>query len=188
MVVRKRRRKFKKLGQRTRGHGDTKNMRGSGSRGGKGLAGSHKHKWSKYYKKFGTEKKQILSRKIVKAINIDQLVEMLPKLSAAGIVAKEAGMPAIDGSKIGFDKLLSRGLLSEKIIVRKMKASAKAIEKIKKAGGKFEGETAGSEDEFAEGEEASETEEGEGTGPGEAESGKEESDESAGSEESGEEK
>lgn len=185
MVVRKRRRKFKKLGQRTRGHGDTKNMRGSGSRGGKGLAGSHKHKWSKYYKKFGTEEKQILSRKIVKAINIDQLIEMLPKLLAAETVSKEAGMLAIDGSKIGFDKLLSRGMLSEKIIVRKMKASAKAIEKIKKAGGKFEGETA-AEEEFAEGKEGSEEEESEEAESGETEEGESEEDESDGGAESDE--
>lgn len=175
MVVRKGRRRFKKLGQRTRGHGDTKNMRGSGTRGGKGLAGSHKHKWTKYYKKFGTEEKQILSRKIVNAINIDQLVEMLPGLLADGRASKEAGMVVVDGTKIGFQKLLSRGEISEKIIVREMKASKKAVEKIKKAGGKIEIETAG-EEEFAEGEKAEEENE-------ESESGDEGSQEETGEEE-----
>ena len=53
MVVRKRRKKNKQRGERTHGHGNTKNKRGAGSRGGVGKAGSHKHKYSKYYDSFG---------------------------------------------------------------------------------------------------------------------------------------
>ena len=63
MVVRKRKKLVNKmLGQRTRGNGDTKRRRGAGSRGGRGLAGSHKHKYSKYAGKFGQEKKKVRSR------------------------------------------------------------------------------------------------------------------------------
>lgn len=138
MVVRKRRRKNRLLGQRTRGHGDTKNRRGAGSRGGRGLAGSHKHKWSKYHGKFGKEKKKVLPSKQVKAINIDQLLQIMPKLVAAGKVSEEKGLFVVDGAKIGFDKLLSNGNLKEKLLVRNIKASKKAVEKIEKAGGRFE--------------------------------------------------
>ena len=139
MVVRRRKKRVNKmLGQRTRGNGDTKRRRGAGSRGGRGLAGSHKHKYSKYAGKFGKEKKQVLSRKIVREINIDLLIQKMPKLEAAGKISKEGTTIIIDGSKIGFDKLLSKGELTQKIIVRNMKASKKAIEKIKKAGGNVE--------------------------------------------------
>ncbi len=139
MVVRRRKKRVNKmLGQRTRGNGDTKKRRGAGSRGGRGLAGSHKHKYSKYAGKFGKEKKKVLSRKIIREINIDLLIQKMPKLEAAGKISKEANTIIIDGSKIGFDKLLSKGELKQKIIVRNMKASKKAIEKVKKAGGDVE--------------------------------------------------
>ncbi len=139
MVVRKRKKRVTKmLGQRTRGNGDTKRRRGAGGRGGRGLAGSHKHKYSKYAGKFGQEKKQVRSRKVVRELNIDLLVQKMPKLEAAGKILKEANTIVIDGSKIGFDKLLSKGELKQKIIVRNMKASKKAIEKVKKAGGEVE--------------------------------------------------
>ena len=62
----------------------------------------------------------------------------MPKLEAAGKILKEANAAVVDGSKIGFDKLLSKGELKQKIIVRNMKASKKAIEKVKKAGGDIE--------------------------------------------------
>ncbi len=155
MVVRRRKRVNKLLGQRTRGNGDTKNRRGAGSRGGRGLAGSHKHKYPKYHGKFGTEKRKVLSRKIVREINIDKLIQILPKLIEAEKISKEAGMTLIDGSKIGFDKLLSKGDLDEKLLVRNLKASKKAVEKIEKAGGKFEEEIEG-EEEFEAEEEAKE--------------------------------
>ncbi len=139
MVVRRRKKRVNKmLGQRTRGNGDTKRRRGAGSRGGRGLAGSHKHKYSKYAGKFGQEKKKVLSRKIVREINIDLLIQKMPKLEVAGKISKEGTTIIIDGSKIGFDKLLSKGELTQKIIVRNMKASKKAIEKVKKAGGNVE--------------------------------------------------
>lgn len=45
-MKRKGRRKKRYLGQRSHGRGDTKNRRGSGNRGGRGMAGICKHKWS----------------------------------------------------------------------------------------------------------------------------------------------
>lgn len=46
VMKRKGRRKKRYLGQRSHGRGDTKNRRGSGNRGGRGMAGIDKHKWS----------------------------------------------------------------------------------------------------------------------------------------------
>lgn len=138
MVVRKRKKRPKMLGQRTRGNGDTKRRRGAGSRGGRGLAGSHKHKWSKYHGKFGKEKKQVRSKKIVREINIDQLMQKLPAFLEKGLVSKEGKAIILDGEKAGFDKLLSKGSLEIELIVRNMKASKKSVEKVKKAGGTVE--------------------------------------------------
>lgn len=164
MVVRRAGKRKRLLGQRTRGHGDTKNRRGAGSRGGRGLAGSHKHKWSKSYTRFGKEKKTVLPTKKEKAINIDQLMQAMPRLVETGKVSKEAGMLAVDGAKIGYDKLLGKGNLNEKLLFRNMKASKKALEKVEKAGGKLEQEE--SEEEF-------EVEEEEGEGQAEEGRGKE---------------
>ncbi len=188
MVVRKRRRVNKLLGQRTRGNGDTKNRRGAGSRGGRGLAGSHKHKYTKYHGKFGQEKKKVLSTKIVRALNIDQLMQIMPKLLASKKVTAENGLLVVDGEKISIDKLLSNGALTEKILVRNMKASKKAIEKIEKAEGIFEvseednaEEEANEEKEFSgeEEEESGEEIEKEFSGEEEEESGEEMEEESS---------
>ena len=55
VMKRKGRRNKRYLGQRSHGRGDTKNRRGSGNRGGRGMAGVCKHKWSwatKYAKEY----------------------------------------------------------------------------------------------------------------------------------------
>ncbi len=60
MPPRKQRRKKKYLGKRRCGRGNVKNRRGSGNRGGRGMAGVDKHKWTwamahqpDYYSKHG---------------------------------------------------------------------------------------------------------------------------------------
>ncbi len=138
MVVRRRRKKNKLRGQRTHGKGDTKHKRGAGSRGGRGRAGSHKHKYSLYYDSFGMERKKIRAKKEIKAINLDQLLQQLPKLVAEKKVGKEGNTFVIDGRKVGYGKILSRGAVKEKLIVINMGASRKAREKILAAGGKKE--------------------------------------------------
>ncbi len=137
MVVRKRGRRAKLLGSRTRGNGDTKNRRGAGSRGGRGLAGSHKHKFSKYYGKFGKEYKKVKPTKEVKALNIEQLVQAMPRLLAEKKAEKSGSFTVVDGQKIGFDKLLGKGNLNEKLSLKNLAVSKKAAEKVKKAGGKI---------------------------------------------------
>ncbi len=138
MVVRKRRRVNRLRGQRTHGAGDTKNRRGGGCRGGRGKGGSHKHKFSKYYMDFGTERKQVLPQRVVVAINIEQLQQRLPAFVAEGKAEKSGGFFVVDGHKAGIGKILSMGSLQEKLLLRNVTASKKAREKIIAAGGVIE--------------------------------------------------
>lgn len=138
MVVRRRKKINRLLGERTRGHGDTKNRRGAGSRGGRGLAGSHKHKFSKYAGKFGKEKKKVISGKRVKALNIEQVVQAMPRLLEEKKAVKEGNYVVVDGQLVGFGKLLSRGSPGQKWVLRNVRASKRAVEKVEKAGGSVE--------------------------------------------------
>ena len=138
MVERRRKKKNRLRGHRTHGKGDTKNKRGAGSRGGRGRAGSHKHKFNLYSGSFGKEKKTIKATKVVIAVNLEEFVQELPKLVEEKIVEKQANAFIVDGKKLDFDKILSRGSLKEKLVVTNLKTSAKAKEKILAAGGKVE--------------------------------------------------
>jgi len=137
MTVRKRKRKNKLRAQRTHGSGNTKNRRGAGSRGGRGRAGSQKHKFNLYVKSFGKERKQIIGKKKPEAINLDLLVQLLPKWIIEKKAEKTAEGIVIDGKKIGYQKLLGKAhVLKEKLILKNLTASKKAAEKIIAAGGK----------------------------------------------------
>ncbi len=111
-------------GRTSRGWGAKKKRRGGGSRGGRGMGGTHKHKWSWVTTKmpdyFGY--KGFHSRAIkVKSINVEDLQKL-------------------DGSefnltKMGYGKLLGRGKIIRAVKVAVASCSAKAKEKIEKAGG-----------------------------------------------------
>jgi large subunit ribosomal protein L15 len=134
MTVRKRRKKNKLRGQRTHGHGDTKNRRGAGSRGGRGRAGSHKHKFTKYYGGFGKEKKKLRGKARGRALNLDQIGQFLGEWVAAGKAEKKGNTFAVDGKKAGFAKIVARGELQARIAFENVKASKRALEKLKKSG------------------------------------------------------
>lgn len=135
MVERKRRKKNKLRGQRTMGAGNTKNRRGAGSRGGRGKAGSNKHRFHTIGRLKPVKYRLKADRK-GEAIQLGRLNDMLDVLVAKGKVTKE-GEKYIVGIKSGFEKILSQGEATHKIIL-KINASKKAIAKITKAGGKFE--------------------------------------------------
>ena len=137
MTVRKRRKKNKLRGQRTHGKGDTKNKRGSGSRGGIGRAGSHKHKYSKYYMVFGTEKKKIKGKPRLLTVNLDDLARLIPSWEKENKVERKGKAIILDGKKIGIGKILGRGSIEFPVFLKNIKASAKTVEKIEKAQGKF---------------------------------------------------
>ena len=131
MVVRKRRRVNKLRGRRTHGAGDTKNRRGAGSRGGRGRAGSHKHKFSKYWMTFGIKRKLKAKRKLI-AVNVQEIYKFLDDKDV------------LDGKVKGIGKILGKGELKKKITVRNVKVTEQAAEKIIAAGGKIEGMEEGS--------------------------------------------
>ncbi len=138
MTVRKRRKKNKLRGQRTHGKGDTKNKRGSGSRGGVGKAGSHKHKFTKYYGTFGTEKKKVIGKPRPKAVNLEELQTLIPEWEKEKKVERKGNTVIIDGKISGVGKILGKGSIDFPLFLKKIKASAKAAKKIENAKGKID--------------------------------------------------
>jgi large subunit ribosomal protein L15 len=135
MTDRKRRKKNKLRGQRTMGAGNTKNRRGAGSRGGRGKAGTNKHRFASIGI-FKPVKYRLKSEAKGKEINLGQLDSILSDLVAKGLVTKE-GDKFVVTKKSGYAKVLSQGETSHKIIL-KINASKEAIKKILSKGGKFD--------------------------------------------------
>jgi len=143
MVVR-RRKKSRKLRGRTRtmGWGRIGQHRGSGSRGGFGAAGMHKHKWSwvvKYaptwFGKHGFNRPPSLVYKPME-INVGELDEKVSDWLEKGLASREGDMIVVDLAKLGYNRLLGRGRVTKKLKVIVPMATEKAIKKIEEAGGK----------------------------------------------------
>ncbi len=137
MVVRKGKKKDKQRGMRTHGKGNTKNSRGAGSRGGRGRAGSHKHKFTMYYDDFGGQK-AMKPRPKNRALNLCELEMELEKLVAKKKVEMQGNTYVIDGRKAKIGKILARGNIEKKLVLKNISVSKKALEKIEAAGGKLE--------------------------------------------------
>ncbi|WP_054858008.1 uL15 family ribosomal protein [Vulcanisaeta sp. JCM 16159] len=149
-MVRRFERKVRKYrGSRTHGWGRVGQHRKSGSSGGRGKSGLHKHKWSlvlKYaedssgYPFFGKhgfkQPETIVAAKL--CINVGELDSMLDELVSRGLVQVVDGKYVVDLLRIGFNKLLGRGRVSRPMIVRAAWVSRKAEEKIRSAGGSVE--------------------------------------------------
>ena len=108
MTVRRRRRVNKLRGKRFHGHGNTKNARGKGARGGMGRAGSHKHKFTSYWMTFGV-KVTLKPKPKPKALNLADFVRLLPKWIAEKRAERRGGQVLVDGKKVGIGKILGRG-------------------------------------------------------------------------------
>jgi len=127
MTVRFRKKNSRQRGSGGHGWGSKKKHRGGGSRGGRGLSGRHKHKYSFVVTKepdhFGF-KGFTPVRKKGKSINIDEMQKLVKEGSA-------------DLKLLGYEKLLSSGSIILPVNVKVAKASAKAKEKVEAAGGKI---------------------------------------------------
>lgn len=142
MIKIKRRRKSSRFrGTHTHGRGFKKKARGSGHRGGKGMAGSGKRadqKKTLILNLYGNDyfgKDRAIRRKQaakLKAINIVQIIQNLQSFIKKKHAVHEDNTIKIDLS--GY-KILSQGEVKEKLIITASAASKTAIEKIKKAGG-----------------------------------------------------
>ncbi|MFH0868461.1 MAG: uL15 family ribosomal protein [Candidatus Woesearchaeota archaeon] len=139
MTVNKRKKAVRYRGSMTHGKGSKKKRRGSGNKGGKGMAGSGKRADSKkpslwkekYFGKYGFVSK---NTKDINIINIKYLDENILKLPSDA-VSKDNDFFSVDLKKLGFDKLLSKGRATNKYKITVPYASKKAIEKIKAKGG-----------------------------------------------------
>lgn len=132
--------KKKYRGSGTHGGGSKKKRRGAGSRGGRGRAGSNKHKKFKSLK----EKDRVVSRKKgfnkpkkeVKTLNLKELDFLVDDLIAAGDVNKKDGKVEVDLNELGYDKLLGSGKVTRPLLVKSKNFTKKSKSKLEKSGGK----------------------------------------------------
>ena len=130
-MIRKEKKNKRFRGYKTHGWGSRKKHRGSGNRGGFGMAGTGKRadqrkSWvlkvygNTYFGKHGFVRHGVRAEEL-NIINVGELDKF--------------NESEINLTKLGYDKLLGSGLVSKKLKVLVNSASASAIEKIKKAGG-----------------------------------------------------
>lgn len=124
------------------GRGCAKRGRGSGEKGGRGLSGGHKQKWSYFLKympehfgKHGFVRPPEVSAN-VKSIDVGELDERLDDLLQQGIARQEENKFVVDVRKLGFDKVLGGGHVTHPLEVTAGKFSEQAKRKLEEAGGK----------------------------------------------------
>lgn len=140
MTINKRKKVVKYRGSKTHGGGSMKKRRGAGHKGGRGAAGSGKRADTKkpsiwggrYFGKFGFISK---SRTRIYAINIADIEKNIKDYVSKELATEEGGKYVIDIEKLGYNKLLGSGKVLNKYTIKTVYASAKAVEKVKSAGG-----------------------------------------------------
>lgn len=139
MVVRRGKKSRKYRGYRNQGYGSIGQHRKSGSRGGRGASGLHKHKSSWLVKNFPDwYGKHGFTRPLAteyNAINLDQLNDLVSKLVKDGKATYEGDKVVIDLNALGINKLLGRGILISKVKVVVYGATENAVNKVKESGG-----------------------------------------------------
>ncbi len=140
-MIRKTRKIRKLRGSRTIGGGSSKKRRGAGHRGGRGMAGGHKHMWTwmvkydpNHYGKYGFKRPQKTITKF-NTINLDFLDEKLDELVDQGLAEKKNKKIVVDVTKLGYNKVLGKGKITRPAVIKSPKFSQSAIEKIEEAGG-----------------------------------------------------
>ncbi len=125
-------------GSRYCGWGQVGQHRKSGSRGGKGFAGGHKHFWIQTvkfnpnrFRRIGFVPPSSLEA-MPATVNIGELEALAVKVLGVGNVINGA---ELDLTEVGVGKLLGRGRISTGLKVRVESASAGAKTKLEEAGG-----------------------------------------------------
>ncbi|ACV24493.1 uL15 family ribosomal protein [Methanocaldococcus fervens] len=138
-MIRKKKKVKKIRGSRTCGGGSHKKRRGAGNRGGRGLAGGHKHKWTwiiKYmpdhFGKYGFKRHPSLIKQL-ETINVGELEELV--LKNPDKFEKENDKFVVDVIELGYEKVLGKGKVTIPMIVKAIEVSEKAKEKIEAVGG-----------------------------------------------------
>jgi large subunit ribosomal protein L15 len=139
-MAHKNRKVHSKRGQRTSGWGGAQKHRGAGSRGGRGNAGTGKHKQIKMLiegKRFGKVgfKRHASLKKNHITINVGVIDRNIEAWAADGTAKNNSGVYVLDVTALGYDKVLGSGKLTHKIEITSETFSKSAIEKIEGAGG-----------------------------------------------------
>ncbi len=140
-MIRKSRKITKLRGSRTCGYGAAKKHRGAGHKGGKGLAGVAKHRWIHTVKympdhvgKYGFKRHASLIKDL-KPINLGQIDELVSKNPEKFHIENEKYV--VNVTSLGYEKVLGKGKLNNKIVIKAVEFSESAKEKIESAGGEF---------------------------------------------------
>ncbi len=134
MVVKRRKKYRKKLGGRTY-HGNTKNRRGHGRKGGTGWAGRWGQKQIKAILVLRDEKGFTpVRRRVVRFLNVSDLDD----LALSGVLPKDGERYVFDAAAFGVDKVLGGGNITVAVIVKNAVVTERAAEKIRAAGGEVE--------------------------------------------------
>ncbi len=142
MAIHKRKKNERQRAKTTHGWGSMKKRRGAGNRGGRGNAGTGKRgdakkpeiwKNAKYFGKYGFSSKSRAPTMVT--INIKTLEDRADSLVKKGYVKFENNAYVIDLAELGYNKLLSTGNATKKLLITTVYATEKAVEKVKKAGG-----------------------------------------------------
>ncbi|XRO75477.1 uL15 family ribosomal protein [Methanocaldococcus sp. 16A] len=138
-MIRKKKKVKKIRGSRTCGGGSHKKRRGAGNRGGRGMAGGHKHKWTwiikympDYFGKYGFKRHPSLIKRL-ETINVGELEEIV--LKNPDKFEKEDDKFVVDVIELGYEKVLGKGKVTIPMIVKAIEVSEKAKEKIEAVGG-----------------------------------------------------
>ena len=146
MSVNKRSKSGRMRGHKTHGWGAKKKHRGKGHQGGAGMAGTGKRADSKkpsiwkdleYFGKHGFISKSTSVK--IKAINVGYIEQHLNKYLSGKLVSKEGSHYVVDLEKMGFNKLLGDGRVTQKFKIKTPFASSSAVDKVKEAGGEVTG-------------------------------------------------
>lgn len=126
-------------GSQTHGSGAKKKRRGAGNRGGRGRAGRGKKGDGRlpsfWDSKLGKRGFKPANRYTAKVINLLWLDSGAETLVIEGKASKSGKTVVVNLRDLGYDKLLSKGSVSRPFQITVNSASAKAIEKVKAAGG-----------------------------------------------------
>jgi large subunit ribosomal protein L15 len=146
MTVNKRKKVSRYRGSCTHGGGSMKKRRGSGHRGGRGLAGGGKRAdqnkptflklyGNDYFGKHGFVKK---NQRVIKPTTLSFLNKKLDHFVEKNLVKKVGTTYVVNLQDLGFNKVLGTGNITKKLKLSADYVSKKAIEKIEAAGGKVE--------------------------------------------------
>ncbi|MFX0171505.1 MAG: uL15 family ribosomal protein [Candidatus Hodarchaeota archaeon] len=139
MTIRKRKKTRKQRGSRTYGYGKVSGgHRKSGSRGGVGKAGSKgHHRIGRIAEMIRNQRGFVVpNRSASMTINVGDIDEQLEFLTAAEIAKKEGRVFKVDINKLGYKKVLGKGLVQHPLHIHAQTITSKAQKKIEAAGGK----------------------------------------------------